>query len=335
MTFHAIGDLAQYMTTRRHSSNLQSQIGLLSQELSTGRTSDVSRSLNASFGYLADLEHQITLNSAFKTAATEASVQASAMQTALSLVQSQVADMSDTALLVGNGLNGPALATAAATARGSLDSIVAALNTGVAGRHVFGGTDLGSAPLVNSDELMTALVATVAPATDSASVVAALDAFFDTPGGGFDTTIYTGGEQDFPAFRLGGGESVQLPIRADDDALKTVLKDMAMAALAGEPSLSLSQGDRLSLLQKAGSSMLSSVDGIIRIRSDLGVAEARIDQSVARISAEKASLTISHNELMSVDLYETASALEQAQFQLETIYTLTARTSRLNLVNFL
>ncbi len=334
MSFHAIGDLAQFMTKRRHSANLQSQIGRLSQELSTGKTSDITRSQNASFGYLADVEHQIVLNSAFKIAAKEASAQASSMQTVLDLVQTKVADMSGTAILAGNGLNGPALANASATARGGLDSIMAALNTSVAGRPVFGGTDLSRAPLVSSDDLMNVITASVSSAGDAASVIAAVDVFFDTPGGGFDANVYVGGDQDFAAFQLGGGESVQLSIRADD-ALKAVLKDMVIAAVAGEASLSLSHGERLTLLHKAGNSMLSSIDGIIRIRSDLGVAEARIDQSAARIGAERASLSISRNELTSVDLFETATALEQAQLQLETIYTLTARTSRLNLANFL
>ncbi len=335
MSFHAIGDLAQFTTTRRHNANLQSQIGQLTQELSTGRTSDVTRKLNASLGHLGDVEHQIVLNSAYKTAATEASVQAGAMQTVLDLIQTQATDISGTAMLAENGMGGSALAAATATARGGLDSIVAALNTGVAGRPVFGGTDLDSGPLISSDALMEAVLVAVSSASDVASVVGALDAFFDTPGGGFDTNVYVGGDQAFSAFQLGGGESVRLSIRADDDALKAVLKDAVMAALAGEPSLSLNHGERLSLLQNAGNSMLSSIDGVIRIRSDLGVAEARIDQSVARIGAERSSLSMARNELMSVDLFETATALEQAQLQLETIYTLTARTSRLNLVNFL
>ncbi len=335
MSFHAIGDLAQFMTKRRHSATLQLQIGRLSQELSTGKASDVTRSQNASFGYLADVEHQIVLNSAFNAAAKEASIQASAMQSVLDLVQTKVTEMSDTALLAGHGLNGPALANASATARGALDSIVAALNTSVAGRPVFGGTNLNRAPLVSSDDLIDAIISTTSLASDAASVIAAIDNFFDTPGGDFDTNIYVGGDQDFSAFQLGAGESVRLSIRADDDALKAVLKDMAIAAIAGDPSLSLSRDERLSLLHTAGNAMMSSVDGVIQIRSDLGAAEARIDQSVARIGAERSSLTITQNELTSVDLFETATALEQAQLQLETIYTLTARTSRLNLANFL
>jgi flagellar hook-associated protein 3 FlgL len=335
MSFHAIGDLAQYMTTRRHSANLQARIGQLTQELSTGRTSNVTRSLNASFGHLADVEHQIALNTAHKTAATEASVQAGAMQTVLDLVQTQVTELSGTAMLTGDGMDGPALGTAASTARGSLNSIVAALNTGIAGRPVFGGTVLDNAPLISADDMMDIVLAAVSTAGDAASVIGALDAFFDSPGGGFETDVYTGGNQDFSAFQLGGGESVYLSIRADDEALRAVLKDTVMAVLAGESSLLLNHGERLSLLQKAGDSMLSSIDGLTRVRSDLGAAESRIDQSVARIGAERTSLSIARNELMSVDLFETATALEQAQFQLETIYTLTARTSRLNLVNFL
>jgi len=36
-----------------------------------------------------------------------------------------------------------------------------------------------------------------------------------------------------------------------------------------------------------------------------------------------------------VDIFESATALEQVQTQLETLYTITARTARLNLTNFL
>ena len=77
------------------------------------------------------------------------------------------------------------------------------------------------------------------------------------------------------------------------------------------------------------------LDGVTGLRSDLGFAQERIAQSTARNAAERTSLYMARGELLSIDAFEAASALEEVHTQLETIYMITARTSRLSLVNFL
>jgi flagellar hook-associated protein 3 FlgL len=250
-------------------------------------------------------------------------------------VQTQLTDISDLALLAGGGVDGPQLDAAATGARAGLDAIVSALNTSVSGRPLFSGSDLDSSPLPGSEALMSSVRSALIGATDAAAVRAALDGFFDSPGGGFDAAVYRGGNQDLAAVDLGAGESVRLSLRADDAALRSALKNTVIAALAGDAAITLGRGDRVALMQEAGRALLSDIDAVTGIRSDLGFAEARIDRAVARSSAEQTSLSMMRNEVMSVDLFETASALEQLQLQLETFYTVTARTSRLNLVNFL
>lgn len=335
MSFQAIGDLAQFMTSRRHHVSLQSQMSRLTQELSSGETANVTGQVNASFGQLSDVEHRLTVNAAQKSAGREASVLASTMQTALESVQTQLTDLSAASLLAAAGADGPGFNSAKAAAKGGLDAIVSALNVSVAGRPVFSGTDLARSPLADGSELVAQARAAISGATDAASVIAALDMFFDTPGAGFDAGIYTGGKQDLAEFRLGAGESVQLSIRADDPVLRSALKQGVMMALAGDDTVPISRQDRVRLLESAGNGMLSDGDALTALRSDLGAAEARIDRSIARVSAERTSLSMIRNEIMSIDRFEAATALEQVQVQLETIYTLTARTSRLNLVNFL
>lgn len=332
MSFQPIGDLAQFMTTRRHGAELQSRMSRLTEELSTGQTADVTRRVDANFGRLSDIQHRITLNAAQKTAGTEASARASVMQTALERVQTQLSDISSAALMAtGSGDH----SFDAGIARGGLDSIVSALNTSLADRPLFAGTDIDGPPLVDSADLMQAARTAVIGAGDAASVVAALDSFFDTPGGGFETAVYKGGDQDLAPVRLGAGESVRLSLRADDPVLRSALKHGVMAALAADDSIALASGDRATLLETAGGALRADIDGVTRLRSGLGTTEARIDRARARISAEGTSLAMMRNEIVSVDRFETATALEQTQMQLETIYTLTARTSRLNLVNFL
>lgn len=94
MNFHAIGDLAQSLTSRRHSASLQSHLARLSQELSSGQTSDVVRHLNGNFGQLSDIENQMVLNSARNTSGVEAATLASTMQNALAHIHTQMTDLS-------------------------------------------------------------------------------------------------------------------------------------------------------------------------------------------------------------------------------------------------
>jgi flagellar hook-associated protein 3 FlgL len=335
MSFTAVGDLAQSIAMRRYSSALQSRISQLTEELATGQTANVSRHLQGGFHQLSDIENQLTLNASYKSAAAEAAVFTSAMQAALEYVQDGLSDLSGEVLLTSNTAGPTELHSTAGTARATLDVIVSAMNTDAAGRPLFSGTDVSNAPLSAADVILDAARAAVAGAPDAATVDATLQTFFLSPGAGFDTLIYQGGTQDMSPYRLGAGENVTLSIRADDPIIRAALKDTVMVALADDTGLTLSGADRRDLLTRASGGLLKQTDGVTRLRADLGFAEERIEQITSRNAAETTSLQMARNQLLSVDPFEAASALEETQLRLETLYTITSRTSRLNLVNFL
>ncbi|MFX0542036.1 flagellin [Roseovarius sp. S4756] len=335
MMFHAIGDLAQSISIRRQSASAESDVMRLTKELSSGKTSNVSQHLGGSFGQLADMETQLALKQAYRTAGTLASTQAAMMQSALEIVQIQMTGLAGQAMQTGFTGGGAALGVVSNGAQEVLGTMVSALNTTVAGRAVFAGSSVRTAPLASSAQIMDAARLAVAGSTDASAVMAALDGFFDSAGGGFETMIYLGGTDDLSPHRLGNGEEVSLAIRADDTQIRTALKNTVMAALSGDNTLALSDDERMTLMRASGTAMSVGVDELIGLRADLGTAEERIDQSMTRNAAEQSSLKIARNDLLAVDPFETASALEQAQLRLEMIYTLTARSSRLSLVNFL
>ncbi|MEB8389371.1 flagellin [Rhodobacteraceae bacterium KMM 6894] len=335
MSFTAVGDLAQSLAMRRHSSALQTRMSQLTQELTTGQAANISRHLQGGFNQLSDIENQLTLNVSYKSAAAEATVFTSAMQAALEHVQNGLSDLSSEVLLTSNATGPTELHTTAENARATLDLIVSAMNTDTAGRPLFSGTDVANAPLSNADVVLDAARAAIAGAPDAATVDITLETFFMTPGAGFDTLIYQGGTQDMSPYRLGAGEDVTLSIRADDPIIRAALKDTVMAALADDTSLTLGGSDRVDLLTRASKGLLQQIDGVTRLRADLGFAEERLEQIATRTATETTSLQMARNQLLSVDPFETASALEETQLRLETLYTITARTSRLNLVNFL
>ena len=69
--------------------------------------------------------------------------------------------------------------------------------------------------------------------------------------------------------------------------------------------------------------------------TDLGYAEARIEDSKVRQEAEASSLEIARNTLLGVDPFDVATRLTDAQQRLESLYAVTARLSRLTLSDFL
>ena len=80
---------------------------------------------------------------------------------------------------------------------------------------------------------------------------------------------------------------------------------------------------------------MSSEAKIADIRAQLGLTEEQISDAKAANGAETYALQMAKSEIMSADIYESASMLTQTQTQLEMMYTLTARLSRLKLSDYL
>jgi flagellar hook-associated protein 3 FlgL len=335
MALNSIGDLAQSFVQRRQSAQLVRDLGRLTQEVSTGRAADTAKHLSGNLLPLNDIERALTLASAHRDVARIAALDAGIMQTALDRVQESADSLAAAALVTEQAGGAAQPGILAEAARAALSTMIGALNSGAAGRTLFGGDVTDRPPLADAETLLEGLRTSLAAAPDQAALRGALDSFFDAPGGGFATSVYRGGQAAATAHALGAGETVALRIRADDAALRDQIKQVAMLSLLDDPALALGHDDRAAIAREMGTGLLAGQDGITRLRAQLGFAEERIAQAQSRIDAESTSLGIARNDLLSVDIFDSASALEQVQAQLETLYTLTARTARLNLANFL
>lgn len=335
MTMLTIGDMAQTFMLQRQNVQLKQQMNQLTQELASGRTADVADHLSGSYSYLSDIEHGLTVLNGFDTATSEATLFTDIMQRTLGNVQDTVSDLAVSLIATSNTNLIAVFDTVSADARSQMASLVTSMNTNVAGRSLFSGVAVDSAALISSEDMLTSLRVAVAGQVTPSGVRAVVDVWFDAPGGSFETLAYTGSTQSMSPIQLGEGESVDLDIRADDQVFRDMLKQTAIAALASDPTLGYSAIMKSDLLLGAGEQLLTSQNGIIKIRADLGFTEARIDESATRIAAEKTSLEYARGELLGVDPYDTATKLETVQFQLESLYAVTVRLSRLSLVDFL
>jgi len=331
----SIGDLARTFQGRQLTGGLKADLTRLSRELTTGVRQDVSTALSGDFGPMADIERLLTTVKSRQTAAQEAAVVTEAMQTSLAGVQENSRALGSALLTVQSTDNVTTRRIVSDNARERFSMLGSTLNTHAGGRTLFGGGATDRAALASSEDMLTALKLAAAGETTAAGVEAVVDAWFDTPGGGFESTGYLGSTGAMGVFQLGEGDRVQPEFRADDPALREVMKGFALAALVGEDVLPGDASQQLELFRIASERMVTADQGLTGMRADIGLAQERIEAADVRNAAEKTSLELARNDLIGVDPYEAASQLEATVSQLETFYTITARLARLNFTDYM
>ncbi|MCP5036720.1 MAG: hypothetical protein GY945_03880 [Rhodobacteraceae bacterium] len=331
----SIGDLARVFQSRHLTTGLKSDLTRLGQELSTGIRSDISTAVSGDFGPIADIERLLTTLQARKTVTAEATILSASMQTALDAIQENGRSISPSLLSVQSNANAATRQVVARNARERFDMVVTALNTQAGGRTLFGGAATDRAAIATSADMLAALNVITAPETTAAGVVAAVDAWFDAPGGGFETIGYQGSASAAGPFQLDEGEVVNLDFRADASALRDVMKSFAMASLVADGTLAGDAVEQAELLALAGERLIAGDQSLTSFRAEIGMMQERIETASVRNSARQTSLEIARNDLIAVDPYETASRLEAAFTQLETYYAVTVRLSNLKFTDYM
>ncbi|MFT7592729.1 MAG: flagellar hook-associated protein 3 FlgL [Paracoccaceae bacterium] len=334
MNLTSIGDLAQNLLLRNRSAEIKSTIATLTQELSTGQTANVSTHLGGDYTYLSEIDRNLSRLSGFAVAASEAAVLAGASQLALEQVHDVASKLGLDLLTSLPSTLQPARSQATEQAKSGLKTVINALNGSAAGRSLFSGTATDRAPLATADTLLSDLKTQVAGLVSASDVLTAIDDWF-ADAAGFDAVMYTGSDQTLAAIQVGAGEYVNLSLRADNADLKQMIRNTAVAALAADPDLALNADVQNELLHTAGEGFLQSEGSLTSLRADLGYAESRIEQASTRNASARTGLEFARNELLEADPYDTAARLQEVQFQLESLYAVTVRNSRLSLLNFL
>jgi flagellar hook-associated protein 3 FlgL len=211
---------------------------------------------------------------------------------------------------------------------------VGLLNTQNAGRSLFSGTATDRPPLASTDVLLTDLRAAMAGAESVAAMMAAADTWFGA-GGGFETLVYQGAATPLAPIQLSEQDQIQLGVQADDPAIREVLKHFAIAALAEDPALNLSPAEKAEVFATTGAGLVVGQGALTSLRTGIGFSQARTEEIAARNAATQTGLEMSRNALLSVDPFEVATQLEDVQFQLQSLYAVTVKSSQLSLVNFL
>lgn len=334
MQIGSLGDLAQSYSMQSRNAALKNDIQRLTLELASGKVSDVRKATDGNTAYVADIERSLTELNGYDLAAREASQFAAGIQNALSRVNDVSIDFRNTLLASSSSALGESSSSLITQARGSLDDVINAINTDVGGRSLFSGTSTDITALASSEIILSDLVTSMSGAGTVDDLLAAAKAWFDDPAG-YGATGYLGSDTALAPISLSDGATAEFELRGDDPALRKVLQGLAIIAVADDPALGLTAGQKSELLQKSTPEILGASDRIIDLQAKVGFSEARIETNIVRQSAKRATLEMARSELLSINPYETATELEQVQFQLQSLYAITSRMSQLSLVNFL
>jgi len=328
------GDIARLFQMNRANHDVKSELNRLSQELATGRRADIADAVGGDFAPITSIELTLQRNRAFDTTSKEVAGFAAVMQHAYQTISTFGSDSASNLLNASQAAQPGMIGTAAADTAARLQPVLAALNAEFGGRSVFAGEAVSGPAVSDAETFMADLTAATAGATDVASLMTAVDAWFG-PGGGFETVVYLGSTTPIDPVDIGQDVSADLGQTAFDSELRNTLKGVALAGLVAEGALAGDTAGRIELVRRAGEILIEGETGLTALQARLGTVEELIEEADAARAAETTALSMTRAGLLEIDPYETASRLTAAQAQLETLYAMTARMQSLSLVNYL
>lgn len=330
----SLGDLAQNFMLQRRGVALRKEMAQASEELTSGRVADVRQVTAGNFSYLNSVERDLRTLDGYKVVGTEAAQFTEATQLQLERIQEASADLGSSLLSLSFLPAGPQLDQGAAESRAKLETIFASLNADMAGRSLFAGTATDGAALTSVADLLSGLETAIAGAATPAAIRTAAETWFNDPSG-FTATVYSGSSDNLASFRMTESEGVGGAVRADDQAIRNILMNVSLSALSDSSTLGYSLTVQAELQSDAGEALVANQQEITGLRGSVGAAQERIETLAARNAAQKTSLEYARDAFLSVDPYDAATRLEDVQFRLQSLYTVTSRMSDLSLVNFL
>ena len=223
----------------------------------------------------------------------------------------------------------------AASARREFAAAIGTLNTQVAGQSLFAGIATDGPATAPAEAILAELDALAAAAATPADAMAAIDAYFAPPAGGFFATGYVGSTTDLAAVEIGEGERLDHGLRADAEGIVAVLRAQAHAAVVAGGAFDGDWPAQVQMLSHASEAMLAAREGMLDLRGQVGSAQEAVERARASRTAERDTLDLARAQLVGVDPLEAASRFQALEAQLASIYEVTARLGKMRFMNFM
>ncbi|WP_128253188.1 flagellin [Falsirhodobacter deserti] len=327
MTSISLSDMAQNFALRRQNTSLQADVRKHSTESTTGLVADRGRALGGDFTALSGIDSSLARLNAYGSTLTQAETVASATQSALDTINVSAGSLGIQMLDPTTSGNTTSLAALAEIAASSFEATVAALNSQVAGQLLFAGV-ANVQPLPDASAILSALQEATAGATTAQEVSDRVAAWFASD------QAYQGGADRAPS-AVGDHDRVDATVTAGDPALMRTVQALAMGALLSQGALEGQDDERRALARITGTALTEADAARTELSARLGASQEHLADIRTRDTAQISALKMARLDILAVDPYESAVRLEATQTQIETLYSVTARLSRMSLADFL
>lgn len=333
MNMISIGDLARSVMLQRHTTEARANMNALLGTLSSGVHQDLGKSVGGDFTLLASIEASLSRLSGWEANARLLDARLTAQQAALQGIDATASDVTSKLLVAVSAQSVTGLTTSGASALAGFSTVVWLLNTRMGEEFVFSGQASDSPSLIAPEAILAQLTTEIAGAVTADEIVLRVEHWFSSPAG-FAALAYRGGAEK-TGVGLSEGTRVSSGPTALDPGLRKTLEGMALGALLGSGALAGQHQGRSALAQFTAEKLISGQVPRTDLSAMVGIGEQSLREALVRQGAEKSGLEIARAGIVSADPYETALELREAEARLESVYTLTARLSRLTLVEYL
>lgn len=334
--------------TRLSIARLQARLLDAQTELSTGRHADVGATLGASTGIAVSLRQDLnqikTMKDTNSLVATRLTASQGALENISSGAQSYLADL----VRIQSASASPD--TIVAEAQAGMKTLTDQLNASVNGQFLFSGInsdvkpidDYSSASSSNKQAIAAAFQAKFGMTQDDPNVVnisaADMSDFLDNEFAAQFTGTnwsdnWSSASDKVVRSRISRSETVDSSASANQPVFKDLMAAYTMMSDLGFTSLN--DEAKQAVIKKAVQLVGNSIGGIGNVQSALGVAQERVTTANDNIDKQVNFLTLSIDNLESVDPSEVATRISLLQTQLEAAYQVTNRLSNLSLMDYL
>jgi flagellar hook-associated protein 3 FlgL len=345
----SVSTLALFAAPRQSVHDSQRQLVDAQTELSTGRHADVGLTLGSRTANAISLRSGLGQNQSIIDMNGLTSTELGLSQTSLSSLTELAHRFSATLIGARNSASGQEVVKG--EAKSALESLRSILNADHNGKYIFAGINSDLAPL---DDYFSSPATPGKAAVDGAFLAefgftqsspgvgsitpAQMDAFLN---GNFDNlfspaswsaTFSSASSQNRHA-RIDAGYTLEVSANANESAFRELAKAFTMALDLGSGSLNQAAFEKMVDKAVAVSSMAAQQLGIIAGR--LGTAQKATADATLQLQKRNDILNREIVSLEGVDQYEVSTRINSLTTQLEASYSITARISKLSLMNYI
>lgn len=329
----SIGDLSRHLTLRNEMMRAKTELAALVGEIGSERKADVAKSLRGDVSEIASLEAGAANLVSWSRAAGLHLTRLAGQQRALGAMDQMANDLwakltlsePDTPLAQRKVIADEAVLV--------LDRMLAQLNSTSGGEGLFAGVGTDRPAVSNGTTLLANLRSVVSGLTTATDIHDAVVNWFTQPGG-FDSLTYAGG-MPRPVLRIGENDTSRVSVTALAPEIRDTLAAAALAALAADYLTPQDRAIGASLIEMGADRFLGGASERISLMAVIGAEEHQATRALSRNGAELAAINLRREELVGIDGYDAASAIQSVQMRLELLYEMTARLSELSLVRAL